>query len=131
VVAVSVSALMFVVPGDPVPKARPRTVRTKNGRRRTYTPEKTLAAERAVAAACRKDCKPTVSDDAEYSVVVWFFCKTLRRSDVDNLAKTVLDGLNGVVWKDDSQVTDLEAHIVRGCAEPRTKVTIREKVIGR
>lgn len=31
----------------------------------------------------------------------------LRKPDVDNIAKLVLDGLNGVAYKDDAQVTDV------------------------
>jgi len=31
------------------------------------------------------------------------------RSDIDNLIKTVLDGLNGVAWEDDTQVVKVEA----------------------
>ena len=32
------------------------------------------------------------------------------KPDVDNLLKTVLDGLNGVAWEDDSQVTELHGY---------------------
>ena len=31
-----------------------------------------------------------------------------RYGDIDNLAKAILDGLNGVVWKDDSQIVNLQ-----------------------
>jgi Holliday junction resolvase RusA-like endonuclease len=32
------------------------------------------------------------------------------RPDVDNIAKTVLDGMNGVVYEDDAQVTHLKVN---------------------
>ena len=31
-----------------------------------------------------------------------------RYGDIDNLTKAILDGLNGVVWKDDSQIVNLQ-----------------------
>lgn len=33
--------------------------------------------------------------------------KTKLRGDLDNYIKTVLDALNGVAWKDDSQVVKI------------------------
>jgi len=35
--------------------------------------------------------------------------KTKLRGDIDNYVKTILDGLNGVAWKDDSQVVKVTA----------------------
>ena len=34
--------------------------------------------------------------------------KPTKKPDADNIAKIILDGLNGVMWKDDNQVTRLE-----------------------
>ena len=31
-----------------------------------------------------------------------------RYGDIDNLTKAILDGLNGVVWKDDAQIVNLQ-----------------------
>ncbi len=41
--------LRFVVNGPPVPKARARTVQTKTGRSRSFTPETTTIAINAEA----------------------------------------------------------------------------------
>ena len=46
------------------------------------------------------------------------------KPDCDNLAKTVLDALNGVLWLDDAQVVDLSVS-KRYAAEPHTVVTVR------
>ena len=35
-----------------------------------------------------------------------------RKRDVDNLSKAVLDGCNGVLWEDDTQIIDL--HLTKG-----------------
>jgi Holliday junction resolvase RusA-like endonuclease len=47
----------------------------------------------------------------------------LTKPDVDNYAKLVLDALNGVTWRDDSQITDLLVR-KRYSARPRTIVVI-------
>ena len=50
--------------------------------------------------------------------------KPAVKPDVDNLSKTILDALNGVLWRDDAQVVDL--HITkRYAAEPQTVITVR------
>jgi Holliday junction resolvase RusA-like endonuclease len=33
--------------------------------------------------------------------------KPIKKPDIDNLAKSILDGMNCVVWKDDSQIVSL------------------------
>ena len=48
------------------------------------------------------------------------------RPDLDNLVKTVLDGLNGVAWVDDGQVTEIVARKVRTAGMPRLVVGIEE-----
>lgn len=42
----------------------------------------------------------------------------LHKPDVDNVAKAVLDALNGVAWLDDCQVLDL--HVVKHPRKPET-----------
>lgn len=109
----------FVVAGNPVPKERPRVVRGG-----TYTPMRTLAAEHAISTAARlAGCHPT---HAPIWLSVRFYRSTHRRCDLDNLAKTVLDALNGVAYADDSQVIQLEAYKFVDAANPRTEVTVRE-----
>ena len=48
----------------------------------------------------------------------------LKRPDVDNLLKLVCDALNGVAWKDDSDIASIFA--VKGYSEhPRTEIEIK------
>ncbi len=46
------------------------------------------------------------------------------KPDIDNIAKLVLDGLNGIAFKDDAQVIGLHAHKV-----PRTKNTLEQTTV--
>lgn len=98
----------FVVEGKPIAKQRPRLTR----RGKAYTPQRTKDAEANVAAhydgphfegevgvdiCFEKDSIRVTIWDSDYVAVS-------MRGDLDNLAKTVLDGLNGVAWVDDKQV---------------------------
>ena len=105
-----------IIPGEPVPKARPRAYVTRGPRpfAKVYTPAKTVEAERAVALSVKQEATrrgaqlPTADT---LSVSVDFLCsrKPGRRADLDNLVKLVLDALNGIVWKDDAQIVSLHA----------------------
>ena len=75
--------LTIVIDGVPVPKGRPRF--TKAGV--AYTPAKTRAYEKQ--AALSGTLLPA------------------KKPDVDNIAKAALDGLNGIVWRDDSLIVGL------------------------
>ncbi len=49
-----------------------------------------------------------------------------RYGDIDNLAKAILDALNGICWQDDSQISEL--HVTKNLAdEPRIEIEITEK----
>lgn len=59
---------------------------------------------------------------ARVSVRIVVYRGSRRRCDVDNLAKQVLDGLNGVAWDDDCQVDDL--HVTRRLDRERPRVVV-------
>lgn len=121
--------LSLDVPGEPVPKGRPRF-----GRGRTYTPRKTRDAEEALAWAIKAAYKPTSRVGPIFGVELVFFCR--RSSDCDNLTKLVLDCLNpkrgwrvrlptpGLIWQDDSQVRHLRVRQVLGALHPHTRIRI-------
>lgn len=114
----------FTVRGEPVSKARPRLA---NGR--TYTPEKTVAAEAEMALRFRLAAPGwEPKDDRSFGVIALFFAATRQRRDVDNMTKLILDGLNEVAWKDDDQVIEISARkgYVANKAEARTEVLIYE-----
>lgn len=115
--------MTFTVIGKPQGKARPRFSR-KSGT--VYTPSKTEAYERQVRAEYLAAHGRRYDDDADIRVTIcsyFAFPKSwskkkrseweLRRwrprvkPDADNIAKIVLDALNGTAYKDDAQVSDL------------------------
>lgn len=50
-----------------------------------------------------------------------------KKPDVDNIAKTILDALNKIVYDDDSQIVDLIVHKVYGIGYNGVNVFIKEK----
>lgn len=96
------------IPQKPIAKGRPRLGR----RGRVFTPQRTLDAEAAIAAAWdgpKFDGPLKVEIEFGYDYMVVHVAKypegsSRLRGDVDNYIKTVLDGLNGVAWEDDKQV---------------------------
>ncbi len=119
------SFVRFEVPGEPQGKGRARVGRV-NGHARMFTPAKTVAYEGLIAMAAQKamDGRPPteracwVQIDA-YTAPPASWSKKKRaaalagevypttKPDVDNIAKAVGDGANGVVWRDDKQIVDL------------------------
>jgi len=115
--------LIFSVEGDPVGKQRPRF--TKTGR--TYTPKKTTEYELAIkekalsamGSSCLLETPVAVYIYANYKVPASY--SKQRRSDclagierpkvndIDNVCKSVLDAMNGIVFVDDKQVVSLHA----------------------
>ncbi len=114
--------MYFEVKTKPKGKGRPRFVRRGNFVS-TYTPKTTKEYEETIRNAFLEQCKGQY--DKEYTglikVSIWaYFAPSkslskakkkeligqphLKKPDVDNLAKSILDALNGVAWKDDSQI---------------------------
>ena len=119
-----VRELRFTVPGPPRPKERPRL--GKGGH--TNTPDRTSGSESRVrlcaqAAASAIRWKPRAGD--RYAVTLVVVVQDRRRRDMDNLAKGVLDAMNGgLAYRDDSDVDEL--HVFRRVdpAAPRVEVAV-------
>lgn len=105
---------MFVHNPAPVAKARPRF--TRNGR--TYTPKSTRQAEESLAYIARLVRQLSHPWEGEVSLQIQVYLTRPKSSkrpsptvkpDLDNYIKLVCDALNGIVWRDDSQVTQVSA----------------------
>ena len=129
----------LVIKGVPTAKGRPRL--SKWG---AYTPEATKMAERNLQAQAimfkrpEKPCVTPVSVEIEFYMPLPMSDSKrgrerklsglefpAKKPDIDNLAKLVLDALNGVYWHDDNQIVELNLR-KKYSDEPRTVVRIKE-----
>ena len=135
--------ISFTVDGTAVPKQRPRI-----SGRRAYTPKRTKDYEERVLNAFRSSYSgfyPAFGKDMPVRICIiviqeipksWSKKKRAqaesgeivplsRNGDVDNIAKSILDALNGFAYEDDCQVTKLMISKEYG-AEPRVIVQLEE-----
>lgn len=118
----------IIINGPCVPKERPRHTRTGM----IYTPKATKDYEALVALTCERLVKQPYDEPLKVEIHVYkkpptswskkrreFAVKNntcvVVKPDVDNYAKSVLDGLNGVLFTDDKLVADLR--VVKRYAE--------------
>lgn len=137
-------SVQFSIDAAPVPKGRPR-YSARAGFVRTYTPKKTSDYETIVRAAAQS---AMTREPLETPTAVYLYfrlpipksyskkrvaaCLTglerpTKKPDIDNLAKSVLDGLNGTVYKDDGQIVSLHVTKVYAAA-PGVDVLVREEL---
>lgn len=114
--------LIFTIPGNPKAKARPRVTRSGHA----YTPAQTIEYENLVRMSFVSEWPEWKPSDLHVhaSIIAFFeipksFSKKKRidisvgklyptkKPDADNIAKSILDSLNGIAYHDDSQVVEL------------------------
>ncbi len=116
--------IRFTIPGDPVGKSRARS--TKAGHH--YTPYKTRAYEKRVARAAQAAMLAAGLQPLTGPVQLIIVCRfavpkswpewkrtaalehrirPTGKPDIDNVCKSVTDGLNGIAWLDDAQVVQI------------------------
>jgi len=124
--------VVFEVSGDPVPKARARTVR-KGGRTWSFTPKRVAAWEKTVKEEAVKHFEKPMEGPVMVSLIFHMKRPSSRRKevyvsttpDLDNLEKAVLDALNGVAYEDDRFVVAKNAqkkYVLNG--KPRVSVRV-------
>ena len=125
-------SIMFTVYGHPVPKGRPR-FSTRGKFPVAFTPEKTktyetevgmmakaaMGASEVLEGALEAFIYVTFPVPASYSKKRTEAClsdveKHTKKPDLDNVVKICLDGMNGIVFKDDSQITSIHSTKVYG-----------------
>ncbi|HET8685637.1 MAG TPA: RusA family crossover junction endodeoxyribonuclease [Methanosarcina sp.] len=134
--------MKIIIQGDPVAKGRPKFAR-RGSFIATYTPAKTRKHEDIIRQAgiesmnglepllvplrvvieCFMPIPKSISKKDRQGMIDGTICHT-KRPDLDNLAK-VIDGLNGIVWKDDSQIVRLVV-TKRYAENPRTEILIEQ-----
>lgn len=132
----------FTIPGPPVGKARPRVA---GGH--AYTPAPTRAYEERVRQCWRTShnapfapAVPIAAVIAAYHAIPASASKgdrermaqntilPMKKPDADNVAKIVLDALNGLAYADDKQVVRLEVIKRYTVGEPYVQVTLTEEL---
>lgn len=133
----------FIVPGQPVPKGRPKFAR-RGKNVVAYTPAKTVAYETLVqraAGAAMAGREPTARpvrlvvalalqvpaswSKKRQAMAIAGAIRATKKPDADNVLKGLKDGCNGIVWRDDAQVVSIELSKAYGAA-PHAAVSILE-----
>lgn len=132
--------IRFTVYGEPQGKARPRfNTRTKTA----YTPSKTSEYEKEVAMAYKAVSKGKMFNGAVALDINAYFpipkstpkkklfqflqniFRPIKKPDIDNILKIIMDGLNGIAYEDDKQVVSVRVNKYYS-TEPRVEVEIEE-----
>ena len=135
--------ITFKVDGVPVPKGRARYVRRGN-HISTYTPEKTRTYETLIKDAARQAMGASEALQTPVSLYLYIRVpipasatkkrlqaiadgseKPTKKPDASNVLKSVEDGMNGVVYKDDSQIVNIHVTKVFS-SEPGVDICVKE-----
>jgi Holliday junction resolvase RusA-like endonuclease len=127
--------------GEPVPKARPRAT-SIGGHARLYTPGTTRKYEDRVRKTALRDWRGSPLQDVAITLLACYYLPVPKswpqwrrdaalagdvlptsKPDIDNLTKSCLDGLCGVLFSDDSLIVE-ERTAKRYGAEPRVELVL-------
>ena len=92
------------IPGPPVP-----WMRTGGSGKRRFSPKVQVAYQNLIKARAREvmQLRPPMMGPMFLTVRAYFEDRRVR--DLDNVVKQVSDSLNGIIWIDDSQVSEIFA----------------------
>ena len=117
--------IKFTIPGEPTGKARPR-VFNRGGRSMAITPEKTVMYENLIKLCYTEQGGQFLGESPLVMKITAYYAipksaskkkaesmrsgelRPMKKPDLDNVIKIVADSLNGVAYKDDSQIVSLK-----------------------
>lgn len=135
-------SITFTIPGQPKGKQRPK-VTVQGSYAHAYTPKETTNYENYVKVMYQINKDRVFLEGAIKAEITAYFpipkstskknralmlagiVKYTKKVDCDNLAKIVLDSLNGIAYKDDAQVYELSVRKLYD-EKPRVVVTLTE-----
>lgn len=134
---------IITVLGQPLGKQRPRAT-SRNGFVSVYTPQQTINYETLINLEYRQQSGVFYEKDKQLKLNIRCFyeipqsisnrkcnlCITgvirpLVKPDVDNVAKTIMDALNGVAYADDKQIVELKI-IKQYSLQPKLEFSLEE-----
>lgn len=117
--------MKIIIEGDPIPAGRPRF----DGRR-CYQPARTVEYRREIEMAARLAMRGQAPMTGALSAVIKLYRKympTSRRfGDVDNHLKALFDGMNQIVFADDSQIVTCAVEKHSDAQNPRAEIFLSE-----
>ncbi|AJP10614.1 RusA family crossover junction endodeoxyribonuclease [Clostridioides difficile] len=129
----------FTIDGEPVGKERPRfNLATK----RTYTPNKTKSYEELIKWLYQSKVKYRFTGYIKMTIRCYYsiaksnskkvkeqkrnnVLRPSKKPDIDNVIKVVADSLNGIAYKDDTQIVEVVASKYYS-DKPRVEVMIED-----
>lgn len=139
----SQDCITIEISGIPVAKGRGRIGRLANGRPLIFTPKKTRDNENLIKMSAGKVMGSAAPIETAVALTVMAYLpvpasyskkkaadalanlnRPITRPDIDNYVKSALDGINGIVIKDDNQVAILHSYKIFS-DRPRLVIEVR------
>jgi len=112
--------IKIVIQGPPIVQERPRKGRYGNFYDPSSKAKQRLSYELLVER--HKMQRKPLTENVALEVVFY----GLKKGDIDNAIKALLDAGNKILWEDDKQIVAIEAHVVRTDNHPRTVLCLKE-----
>jgi len=135
--------MKIIIPGVPVGKGRPK-FSTFNGHAVAYTPQKTVNYETLVKLAFQQSGETAFDKETQLRAKInayfpipkstskkkreqmeHFLILPTKKPDTDNIAKAILDALNGIAYYDDAQICELHVYKFYS-SNPRAEVFLND-----
>lgn len=132
----------FIIPGNPVPQARPRAGK-RGSKIVMYDPKESKEYKQYVALIAKQHAPKTLLEGAlsvrikiyreipksttkkDRALIFEGIKRPVTKADTSNYVKGIEDALNGIIYKDDSQIVDLYASKFYS-DNPRVEIEVRE-----